>query len=151
MSYSSYLLISDIISRRNRYIKVYFSTGYPCPASISMPALQTLSITKDYSGFKWLLSEIEYTQPCVGIAVDNKLVSICRSVRICLQAHEAGLETLEAFRGKGYASEAVVGWAQAVRKMNAAPLYSTFCDNLSSQRVAAKCKLSVYGVNFTIK
>ncbi|EJW16311.1 kasugamycin N-acetyltransferase AAC(2')-IIb [Paenibacillus alvei] len=158
-------VITDIHTRPKHceaYMDLLQSDHYtmgPCyyVPPISMPVLQTTSITKDnitdwdYSGFKWLLSEIEYAQPCIGIAVDNKLVSICRSVRICLQAHEAGLETLEAFRGKGYASEAVVGWAQAVRKMNAAPLYSTFCDNLSSQRVAAKCKLSMYGVNFTIK
>lgn len=160
-------VITDIHTRPKHYeayMDLLQSDQYtmgPCyyvpDIPISKPAIQAISITKDnladwdYIGFEWLRSEIEYAQPCVGIAVDNKLVSTCRSVRICPQAHEAGLETLEAFRGKGYAAAAVAGWAQAVRKMDAAPLYSTFSDNLSSQRVAVKCKFSMYGVNFTIK
>lgn len=110
------------------------------------------NITKwDYSGFEWLASEIEYAQPCVAIVHHEQIVSLCRSVRISCHAHEAGLETLHDFRGQGYAAHVVASWAQAVRRIGAIPLYSTFCDNFSSQRVAAKANLPIYGVNFTIR
>ncbi|EPY06587.1 hypothetical protein PAALTS15_15606 [Paenibacillus alvei TS-15] len=118
---------------------------------------KTVTITKenitkwDYSGFEWLASEIEYAQPCVAIVHHEQIVSLCRSVRISSHAHEAGLETLHDFRGQGYAAHVVASWALAVRRIGAIPLYSTLCDNLSSQRVAAKANLPIYGVNFTIR
>ena len=36
-------------------------------------------------------------------------MSVCRSVRITPAAHEAGVETLPEFRGKGYAQDVVAG------------------------------------------
>lgn len=120
------------------------------------PAVQVVSITREKGtewlrgGFEWLISEIDYAQPCVALVRDSRAVSICRSVRITSKAHEAGLETLDAYRGKGYAAAVVAGWATAVRKAGRLPLYSTSWDNLASQRVAKKMSLSFYGVNFTI-
>lgn len=101
-------------------------------------------------GFEWLASEIDYAQPCVALLRDNRAVSVCRSVRITPRAHEAGLETLADFRGKGYAAAVVAGWAMAVRQTGKLPLYSTSWDNLASRSVAGKLGLSLYGVNFTI-
>ncbi|WP_028550289.1 kasugamycin N-acetyltransferase AAC(2')-IIb [Paenibacillus sp. UNC451MF] len=100
--------------------------------------------------FEWMTSEIDYAQPCVALIRENQAVSICRSVRITSMAHEAGLETLEEFRGIGYAASVVAGWAMEVRKVGGLPLYSTSWDNLASQSVARKSALSFYGVNFTV-
>ncbi|MDU5143920.1 MAG: kasugamycin N-acetyltransferase AAC(2')-IIb [Paenibacillus dendritiformis] len=122
----------------------------------TVPAMEVVALTRDncaemlYGGFEWLASELDYAQPCVALVLGNRAVSICRSVRIAAGSHEAGLETLETCRGRGYAGAVVAGWARAVRKMNACPLYSTLEDNLSSQRVARKLAMSWYGVNFTI-
>ncbi|MEC0210349.1 kasugamycin N-acetyltransferase AAC(2')-IIb [Paenibacillus ehimensis] len=121
-----------------------------------MPAAQVVSVTRENmtgllrGGFEWLASEIDYAQPCIALVREGRAVSVCRSVRITSRAHEAGLETLDEFRGRGYASAVVAGWAMAVRKLEGIPLYSTFWDNLSSQSVARKSGLSFYGVNFTI-
>ncbi|MBB3126748.1 RimJ/RimL family protein N-acetyltransferase [Paenibacillus rhizosphaerae] len=101
-------------------------------------------------GFEWLADEISYAQPCIAVLQGGRAVSVCRSVRIGTMAHEAGLETLEAFRGRGYAAAATAGWAEAVRELGCIPLYSTSMDNVSSQRVARKMGLSFYGVNFSI-
>ncbi|MFE5321497.1 kasugamycin N-acetyltransferase AAC(2')-IIb [Paenibacillus sp. NPDC056579] len=134
-----------------------FTMG-PCfliPDKIA-PLVQVVSITRDniseinLDGFEWLASEIDYVQPCMAIVCEGRAVSICQSVRISPRAHEAGLETLEAFRGRGYAANVVAGWAMAMRKMGRIPLYSTSSDNVSSQRVAKKCALEFYGVNFSI-
>ncbi|MEF3305006.1 GNAT family N-acetyltransferase [Paenibacillus sp. GYB003] len=102
-------------------------------------------------GFEWLRAEIDYAQPCIAIVRDNRAVSICRSVRITPRAHEAGLETLDEYRGKGYAGEAVAGWASAVREAGSLPMYSTSWENRSSRRVAEKLALGLYGVEFSIR
>lgn len=136
-------------------------TSGPCyrilDITTSSPNMQAVSITGDniteYSlaGLEWLNAEIDYAQPCVAIIQDQRVVSVCRSVRVSAEAHEAGLETLTEFRGRGYAAAVAAGWAIEVRKMGALPLYSTSWDNASSQRVAGKLALSYYGVNFTIR
>ncbi|MDF2661982.1 MAG: hypothetical protein K0Q94_4773 [Paenibacillus sp.] len=122
----------------------------------TVPSIQTVSITRENmkdmlrGGFEWLSSEIDYAQPCIALVLEGRAVSICRSVRITSKAHEAGLETLDSFRGRGYAAAVVAGWAMAVRKLGAVPLYSTSWDNAASRSVAAKSALSFYGVNFTV-
>ncbi|MBS4201743.1 kasugamycin N-acetyltransferase AAC(2')-IIb [Bacillus sp. FJAT-49732] len=120
------------------------------------PELKVVSITPenitDYllDGFEWLTSEIDYVQPCIALLEGRRVVSICRSVRITSRAHEAGLETLTGFRGRGYAAAVVAGWAVAVRELGNIPLYSTFWDNIASQSVARKLGMRFYAVNFTI-
>ncbi|UVI29224.1 kasugamycin N-acetyltransferase AAC(2')-IIb [Paenibacillus spongiae] len=122
----------------------------------AVPTMQVVKITRENmdevlrGGFEWLISEIDFAQPCIALVRESRAVSICRSVRITTKAHEAGLETLDQFRGRGYAAAVVAGWAMAVREIGKFPLYSTFSENLASQRVARKSALSFYGVNFTV-
>lgn len=122
----------------------------------AVPSMETVDVTRENAaelargGFEWLVSEIDYAQPCTAIVREGRAVSICRSVRVAARAHEAGLETLEAFRGRGYAAEAVAGWARAVRRLGCLPLYSTSWENASSQRVAEKMTMTLYGANFTV-
>lgn len=117
---------------------------------------QVVRLTRDnisevgLDGFEWLAEEIDYVQPCIAFLHANRAVSICRSVRVTSQAHEAGLETLVEYRGKGYAAAVVAAWAMEVRKGGGLPLYSTSWENPASQRVASKLGLSFYGVNFTV-
>ncbi|ULL16065.1 kasugamycin N-acetyltransferase AAC(2')-IIb [Paenibacillus sp. H1-7] len=120
------------------------------------PTMQVVGLTRetiaDYvlGDLQWLEEEIDYVQPCVALVLDGAVVSVCRSVRITSEAHEAGLETVERFRGNGYAQEVVAGWAMAVRQAGCLPLYSTSWDNHASRSVAGKLALSFYGSNFTI-
>ncbi|WP_282942615.1 kasugamycin N-acetyltransferase AAC(2')-IIb [Paenibacillus sp. RC67] len=120
------------------------------------PSMQIVSITRAnmkgilQGGFECLISEIDYAQPCIALLHENRAVSICRSVRITSRAHEAGLETLDEYRGRGYAAAVVAGWAKAVRIAGGIPLYSTSWENLASQSVARKSALAFYGVNFTV-
>ena len=81
---------------------------------------------------------------------DNRAVSVCRSVRITPQAHEAGLETLLEFRRRGYAKDVVIAWARAVQVMGATALYSTSWENIASQAVARKLKLEMFGSDFHV-
>jgi hypothetical protein len=121
-----------------------------------VPFTQVVSITPVnrteflHGDFEWLNSEIDFAQPCIALVREGRAVSICRSVRITSRAHEAGLETLNAFRGRGYAAAVVAGWAMAVRELGIVPLYSTSWENAASRSVAAKSALTFYGVNFTV-
>ncbi|PYI53902.1 GNAT family N-acetyltransferase [Paenibacillus flagellatus] len=120
------------------------------------PTAETIALTRDnaaewlHGRFEWLIEELDYAQPCMALVRDGRAVSVCRSVRITSRAHEAGLETLDDDRGKGYAAAVVAGWAKAVREAGRLPLYSTSWDNRASRRVAEKSGLVPYGVAFTI-
>ena len=101
-------------------------------------------------GFEKLVEELPDWQPFVAVMEGGRAASVCRSVRLTPEAHEAGVETLSEHRGKGYAKEAVAGWARLVRAMGAIPLYSTSWDNAASQAVARKLGLALYGADFQI-
>ena len=119
------------------------------------PSMSLLAITETNAemlqgGFEGLIAELPDWQPFVAVIEENRAVSVCRSVRITPEAHEAGVETLPDFRGKGYASEVVAGWARLVKSMGIMPLYSTSCENIASQAVARKLHLVPYGEDFHI-
>ncbi len=100
--------------------------------------------------FPWTASHLQDLQPCWAVIVDGEAVSLCFSSRNALAAAAAGVFTVEAFRGRGYAAEVVVAWARAVRDQNRIPLYSTSWDNLASRAVAAKLGLVLYGADLSI-
>ena len=84
-------------------------------------------------------------QPLFAVVVDGQAVSVCCTVRRTADAHEAGVETVPAFRGHGYAARVVASWAQAVRDMGQVPLYSTSWQNDASRTVARKLGLIQFG------
>jgi predicted GNAT family acetyltransferase len=66
-------------------------------------------------------------------------------VRITPLAHEAGVETVPLFRGRGYARAVVAAWSAAVRALGAEPLYSTTWQNMASRAVARALGLVAVG------
>jgi hypothetical protein len=102
-------------------------------------------------GFKWLPQELEHVQPCAAMIDDDHVVSVCRSVRITAAAHEAGIDTLAPYRGRGYAVAVLAHWAAMVRAIGALPLYSTSWNNHASRSVAHKAGLICYGSTFSIR
>jgi hypothetical protein len=101
-------------------------------------------------GFEEFVDELPSAQPFAAALEDGRAVSVCRSVRVTLAAHEAGVETLPAFRGKGYAPDVAAGWALMVRSAGAAPLYSTSWGNAASRSVARKLRLVQFASDFHV-
>ena len=101
--------------------------------------------------FPTLAADLPDRQPCLAIVREGRLASICFSARNTPDAAEAGLETMEAFRGHGYATAVTAAWAQAVRAEGRIPLYSTDWDNRASRAVARKLGLVLYGADLTIE
>ena len=102
------------------------------------------------STFPDMISEFDYTQPCVAFLDGAKAVSVCQSVRKTPKAEEAGVDTLDGYRGRGYAPLVVAGWAEAVKAKRKIPFYSTSWENRSSQRVAEKLGLIQFSVYYHI-
>jgi len=102
------------------------------------------------SGLDDWIPDVPHRQPFVAVVENGKAVSVCASVRITDTAHEAGVETLPDYRGRGFARAAAARWAQAVDRLGALPMYSTWIENVASQRVAQSLDLVQYGVEFSV-
>ncbi len=118
------------------------------PAGVVRITDDNVSLLTDESA--WLREQLAEKQPCVAVVEDGQALSVCHSARTSLRAVEAGLETLPAYRGRGYAIAAVQGWAAAVCAEGRIPLYSTSWANEASQGVARKLGLTIYASDFHI-
>jgi RimJ/RimL family protein N-acetyltransferase len=101
--------------------------------------------------FPILADDLPWRQPCLAIVEDGQLASLCYSSRNTPAAAEAGVDTIEAFRGRGYGPAVAAAWARAVRHEGRVPLYSTSWDNLASRAVARKLNLVLYGADLSIE
>lgn len=101
--------------------------------------------------FPWLGSHFAALSP-VAIAFDGgRPAALCHSPRGCTRdAAEAGVETLEPFRGRGLATAAVACWARAVQQSGRVALYSTSWDNAASQRIAQRLGATQYGEDWHV-
>jgi hypothetical protein len=97
----------------------------------------------------WVAEEMPSRSPVVAILEDGYAVSVCCCARRSEVAAEAGLETAEAFRGRGLGPRVTAGWALAIRASGRIPLYSTFWDNDASLAVARKLRLHAYASNWS--
>jgi hypothetical protein len=101
--------------------------------------------------FPWLAAEFEAVAP-VAIAFEaGQPAAICHSPRgLTAEAAEAGVETVESFRGRGLATAAVACWARAVRRSGRIALYSTSWENRASQGVARRLSARLYGEDWAL-
>lgn len=101
--------------------------------------------------FAWLAKADDAAHPIAVVRADTGAVAaVCYSARSTSSAAEAGVETAEKHRHRGYASRAVVAWAGAVARSGRVPLYSTSWDNIASQALARRLGLVCYGEDLHI-
>ena len=96
------------------------------------------------------LPDVGASGPMYVVVVDGHAVAVCASVRQTSMAHEAGVDTVASFRGRGFAGQVVAAWARAVRDDNRIPLYSTSWENEASRAVARKLGLAQFGSDLHI-
>jgi hypothetical protein len=93
----------------------------------------------------WMPGEIAGGRsPALAIVDGGHPVSICFCARRSDVAAEAGLDTAEGYRGRGYAPRVTAAWARAIRASGLIPLYSTGWANKASLAVARKLGLVPY-------
>jgi RimJ/RimL family protein N-acetyltransferase len=131
----------------------YAGPAWWCPEEITAPrAIATTRLTDAATAartFPWLADELADREPCFAVLEAGEAVALCFSSRLTPVAAEAGVETLEKHRRRGYAAATVAAWAAAVRATGRLPLYSTSWENLASQAVAKRLGLICYGVDLS--
>jgi hypothetical protein len=110
-----------------------------------------LSAAPSEGAFSWIRHSGGAIQPVVVVRTDNdEVASVCHSARSTSLAAEAGVETCDLFRGRGYGTAVVTGWATAVRREGRVPLYSTEWENMPSRALARRLGLVCYGEDFHV-
>ena len=117
---------------------------------------ETRSITPENAwmleaGMPDWLPDVPHRAPFLATVMTDRVVAVCASVRITDHVHEAGVETWEKFRRRGFARDAVTAWANAVHATGALPIYSTSWDNVGSQGVARSLGATLIGTDFHIR
>lgn len=125
-----------------------FPEAITAPESVVEIGSQNSELVQRY--FPYTAEHIHERWPRFAVIADGIAVSICYSARLSASAAEAGLYTVEEYRGRGYAARVVVAWAREVRRSGRTPLYSTSSKNVASQRVASKLSLILYGVDLSL-
>jgi RimJ/RimL family protein N-acetyltransferase len=136
---------------------IYSGPAYRFPDELPHPAAVTRITRVDLHLLRllsWDLTEtareFERREPYVAVIERDAAVALCHSARLTDRAAEAGVETVEAYRGRGYAAAAVAGWAHIIRAGGRIPLYSTSWDNHASQAVARRLGLVQYGTDLSL-
>lgn len=128
-----------------------FPDEFPTPANVARITHSNLHLLQPLGwDLEALAREFDGRAPFLAMIKDGVAVSTCFSARLTERAAEAGVETLEAYRGRGYAPSVVAAWAHAIRATQRIPLYSTSWKNLASQAVARKLGLVQYGVDLSL-
>lgn len=79
--------------------------------------------------------------PAFGIIIDGKLICVCESSKENDEAGESWVRTLESYRGKGYAKQATLAWANNLQRVGKTPYYSYKASNLLSSYLAISLEL----------
>jgi GNAT superfamily N-acetyltransferase len=100
--------------------------------------------------FPYTRSVLAWRSPVAGVVVDGAVVSACYSARHRPLACEAGVATMERYRGRGFGALVVSAWRDAVERGGRQPLYSTTWDNGASRAIARRLGLVPYADTLTL-
>jgi hypothetical protein len=101
--------------------------------------------------FPWLADEFAAVMPVVIAFEAGQAAAVCHAPRgRTASAAEAGVVTLESFRGRGLATAAVACWARAIQRSGRRALYSTSWQNAASQAVARRLSARLYGEDWHV-
>lgn len=140
---------AEILARSAPVQRAWTGPAYAFPSELP-PARDVIPVTDANARMlqpllaPWL-PDVATCRPMLALAVGGEAVAVCCSVRRTAEAHEAGVETAPAHRGRSHAAPVVAAWARAVRELGCVPLYSTSWENSASRAVARKLGLHHFG------
>lgn len=128
----------------------YYLPELSPPAGIGTVVITPANAALVEAYYPYTRSHYDELAPVVAYVEDGAAVSVCFSARITEHVAEAGVHTVERYRGRGYAAETVRGWAAPIRAMDRLPLYSTEWGNAASLAVARKLVAVQYAVELSL-
>jgi hypothetical protein len=145
--------IEELLKQDAPIIKTEAGPIYHFPAAIRSQGeairLTEANIEVVRHTYPSFVEEFRDWSPCFVALDQGRAVSICMSSRVTPDADAAGVDTLPAFRGRGYAAAATAAWGAAVREAGRVPFYSTWWDNMASRGVARRCGLIQFGADMS--
>jgi hypothetical protein len=151
--------LRDVPVHADRYVsllggRVESGPAFTFPDAVVQPADVVVIqderlLERNFRG--WEAGEIAAGRsPVVAVVEGGHPVSVCFCARRSAVAAEAGLETAEAFRGRGFGPRVTAAWASAIRASGRIPLYSTSWSNDASLAVARKLGLLAYASDWSV-
>lgn len=133
--------------------QIFSGPAFAFPAKAARPddveiVTQLSKLKHNFRG--WVATEIPERSPIFAVIDGGCPVSICFCARNTETAAEAGVETSQTFRGRGFAPRVTAAWAFAIRTSQRIPLYSTSWNNTASLAVARKLGLVPYASDWSI-
>jgi len=132
--------------------KVWSGLAFVFPDILSqffhVEIIKDVALLKNFPG--WTAGEIEARSPIIAVMEEGYAVSVCFCARRSANAAEAGLDTAEKWRGRGFAAQVTTAWAQAIRAEGLLPIYSTSWDNRESRAVARKLGLTEVASDWSV-
>lgn len=130
-----------------------FGPAFTFPADIPSPG-DSVVVTRlsqlEHHFRGWTADELPERSPIVAIVENGHAVSVCFCARQSGVAAEAGLETAERFRGRGFGSRVTAAWALAIRASGCLPIYSTSWTNAPSLAVARRLGLEACASDWSL-
>lgn len=100
--------------------------------------------------FPWTFRQLQVRSPVWAVVEDGAAVAICYAAREPSLGIEAGVFTVEGWRGRGYAQRVVASWAHDLWEQGRVPLYSTWWENTASLRIAERLGGVLFAVDFSL-
>ena len=127
--------------------------AFTFPAGIAQPkdivSIDELSLLeRHFRG--WTADEIPERSPIMAIMKDGAAISVCFCARRSATAAEAGVETAERFRGRGFGARVTAAWARAIEATGRVPIYSTSWTNSASLALARKLSLDLCASDWSL-
>jgi len=119
----------------------------PSPHAVRITPETPARLGPAFADLQPYLNEIE---PCLVVCEGTQAVAVCFSSRLHPRAAEAGVETRDGWRRRGYGRAAVAAWAARLRAGGRLPLYSTSWDNHASQALARSLGFSLFGEDYSV-
>lgn len=126
----------------------YYLPEHDFPNDVVLINADNINLVQAHFG--WLFTTFAEYAPVVASVVAGHAVAVCFCSRITPYVAEAGVYTESAYRGRGYASKVVQGWAAALSRTGRLPLYSTTWANHASQAIARKLGAVQYGTDYSL-
>ena len=123
--------------------------GLPQPAGVSFIDASNRDALARF--FPHTHAHLDALTPCAAQVIDGDAVAICRAVRRSRIALEAGVDTIEAFRGRGFGAAVVTAWAERAWQDGRVPCYAADASSSASLALAHRLGMMRIGTEFTIE